>query len=115
MLGRIADEIWQRNNQVYSNVSNDLYRIMPNHLHALLLLEHHGADAERPPKLGTVINSFKGAVTKEARLTTGIPGLAIWQNGFHEKIVNSEASLNRIRQYILYNPHLDELRRTGGA
>ena len=117
-IGWIAEQIWQRNEDVYENFSNDLYSFMPNHLHALVLLEYHGVNVKPPPNLSTVIRSFKGCVTKEVRRLTGQPQLAIWQNNYHERIVNSDRALQNIREYIQYNPlkleqKLDELRGIG--
>jgi REP element-mobilizing transposase RayT len=112
-LGIIAKEVWKRNDAVYENFRNDLYCIMPNHIHALVLLEYYDVNSAVPPDLSRVIRSFKGCVTKEARQLLGNPNLAIWQKNYHEKIVNSEASLNQIRRYILYNPLMLELKRDG--
>lgn len=114
-VGWIAEQTWQRNDDIYDNFRNDVFCLMPNHLHALVQLGSQGRDLCPPPNLSTVIRSFKGCVTKETRRQMGSRDLAIWQNNFHEKIVNSEREIANVRNYILHNPmelecRFDEIR-----
>ncbi|MEZ5338204.1 MAG: transposase [bacterium] len=117
-IGWIAEQVWQRNDQIYSSFRNDVYCFMPNHLHALVQIESDGKSDESPPNLSTVIRSFKGCVTKEVRRHGGRPDLVIWQHNFHDRIVRSDRSLAAIRNYIANNPgalesRIDDLLGTG--
>jgi hypothetical protein len=38
-------------------------------------------------------------------------GEAVWQRGYYEHVIRDEESLNRIREYIIYNPQRWELDR----
>ena len=74
------------------------YVIMPNHIHLLLRVQ---ADANgRPmvaPTISTVVAQMKGAVSKHI-------GKSIWQKGFHDHIVRTEADYQDIWTYIENNP-----------
>ena len=62
--------------------------------------------ASGPPRrsLGAIIGSFKSATAKRINALRGTSGAPIWQRNYHEHILRSDESLNRIRQYILDNP-----------
>lgn len=56
----------------------------------------------RPGSLSSVVNHYKGAVTKGAR-RSGHDAFA-WQPRFHDHIIRNERSFQRIRHYIATNP-----------
>jgi len=112
-FGRLASEIWQRNNKVYPTVSNDVFRVMPNHLHALVLLEFGESTSSSGINLSTVISSYKGCVSKELRKLTGNPKFEVWQQNYYDSIILYERVLENVRQYIYYNPLLIVLEEQG--
>ena len=112
-FGRIALECWHRNDEVYQTVSNDLYRFMPNHMHALLMLEFGESTRDAGVHLSKVVTSYKGVVTKEIRRLTGNADMQVWQRNYYERIVTSKRALQNIRSYILYNPLMIELEGKG--
>lgn len=84
----------------------DAFVVMPDHVHLILGLagEHvDGAGRQRAGagSLGTVVGTWKAAVTRAARARgTGCR----WQRGYYEHIVRSETALDRHRRYIALNP-----------
>jgi len=66
-------------------------------------------DAQKPdtqkrvPTLGNVIGNYKAGVTRLARRYMG-DDCSIWQKRYHDHIIRNEESLNKIREYALYNP-----------
>jgi len=81
------------------DVDVDRFVVMPNHIHAIIVLA--GA---RDIALGKVVNTYKGGVTRQARQTLAQPHLSVWQSRYHDHIIRDETSLNTIRAYILHNP-----------
>lgn len=71
------------------------YCFMPDHFHGLLIGNGPSAD------LLLAVRNFKGAAATCAR-RLGIS--ALWQKGFHDHVIRSEESLNRVAWYILMNP-----------
>lgn len=93
----------------YKNISVDNYVIMPNHIHMIISLHCEFADGfVQPnsasvgyPTISTVIQQFKGAVTK--KIVFGL-----WQKSFHDHIIRNEEEYCKIWQYIDNNPVLWE-------
>ena len=81
----------------YPHITLDKYVIMPNHIHLILIINADNGRAMRAPTISTVVNQFKGYVTK----TVGFP---IWQKLFYDHIIRDNADYLRIWQYIDENP-----------
>ena len=82
----------------YPTISVDRFVVMPNHVH--LLLQIHTNTDGRPmaaPTISTVINQFKGIVSKKA-------GFSVWQKGFHDHVIRNEKDYLEIWNYIDGNP-----------
>jgi putative transposase len=127
-LGMIVEEELIRTQQIRPDVEIDAYIIMPNHIHAIFVinensLTHHEAERQskksdsdnvgahscaplrRPSRsLGSIIAGFKSVTTKRCNILRQTYNASIWQRSFHEHIVRSEADLNAIRAYIEANP-----------
>jgi REP element-mobilizing transposase RayT len=100
--------------------------VMPNHLHGLIAL---GTDPrqEKTPSLSRVVGWFKSITTTDYRRGVEqygwprFPG-TLWQEGFYDHIVRTEAARRRIERYIAANPanwtqdefHPDHNRRLEG-
>ena len=114
--GRIAQDEWRRTETVRSNIDLDLFVVMPNHMHGILLiaddLDQRGAaaqlqvrrDGNAPGSLGQIIGHFKSIVTKRIRRASGSNDLKIWQRNYHDRIIRNEKALHEVRNYILANP-----------
>ena len=118
-LGKVVDEEWQHIANFRSNVKLDLFVVMPNHFHGLLIIEASNKNGKSPSvttspiensrtlqagSLGAIIGQFKLAVTRRARSSRLNSEPRIWQRNYHEHIVRNEKSLNHIRQYVGENP-----------
>jgi len=116
-LGQIAEYELQLIPQRWRHIDLDLFVIMPNHIHAIIIIsdrENVGTaflpSAETPSKqpiLGHVIGNYKAGVTRLAHQQQLIKASElIWQMRFHDHIIRNEAGLNHIRDYVLHNPEL---------
>jgi len=56
----------------------------------------------QPNTLGSIIGQFKSVVTKKIRQDGRINFK--WQRGFYDRVIRNDDELNRIREYIIYNP-----------
>lgn len=123
--GRIAEENIPEIVHYWQNVDVDYYVVMPNHVHIILmmmdrdnlssspandvgtafLLSEHKTDAKNGvPTLGQIVGNYKASVTRHIRAIEQRPDILIWQSRYHDHIIRHEADLNRIREYVLYNP-----------
>jgi REP element-mobilizing transposase RayT len=126
--GKIVDNVWSAIPEHFANVNLDEYIIMPNHLHGILIIfkcldktydksnesNLNSKDEAQfgkpiPASLGTIIGSFKSAVTKRINGISDKVKISIWQRNYYEHIIRNEKDLFRIRQYIRQNPHKWEL------
>jgi len=118
-LGTIVRESWLSIAKKRSNLSLDQFVVMPNHLHGIIIIGEieplNRSPVESPSasqtsgklssdSLGTIVGQFKGEVTKRAKASVMTPALRIWQRNYYEHIIRDEASLNKIRAYIVENP-----------
>lgn len=77
-----------------NGVSIDTKIIMPNHVHVIFLL--NGSTIP----LGEIVRKFKAKVSH-------LFGQSVWQPNYYEHIIRTERALDRIREYIMYNPELE--------
>lgn len=107
----VADEL-RNTEKARSDVVLDRYVVMPNHLHAIIVIENKIeprrvplASVEsrlRPGSLGSVVGQFKSVCTKRIR-ANGLRDFA-WQTRYHDHIIRNQTALANIRTYITQNP-----------
>ena len=95
-MGAVAEGEIRALSHIYDNVFVDKYVIMPNHIHAIIMIANDGR-TQFAPTVSRIIKQFKGSVTKQI-------GFSIWQKSFHDRIIRSEAEYQKIWQYIDQNP-----------
>ncbi len=135
-VGRMVDACWEAIPAHYENTRVDVFQIMPNHLHGIVEIaeriaptpnhassvgveyvqplrkrpKQHHYQHVIPKSLGSIIRSFKAAVTREVRRNKNHEHTMIWQRDFYDHIVRSDIEYFYIRRYIEFNPllwHLD--------
>lgn len=82
----------------FGTVDIDVFVVMPNHVHGILLFE------DGAPTLPTVIGSFKSAASRDIRMLSSLTSVPVWQRGYYERVVRTEEELEAIRRYVLENP-----------
>ncbi|MBQ5329104.1 MAG: transposase [Oscillospiraceae bacterium] len=102
-FGKIAEQKLLEIEQHYENVFVDKYVIMPNHIHAIIILKKLKTERSRPfPTLSEVVGLYKSGVTKEIHKIES--ELKIWQKSFNDVIIRNEKAYNEICKYIYDNP-----------
>lgn len=106
--GRIVDEEWHRTSRLRSNVMPDAFVIMPNHLHAIVVIDYPTFGYRQPDepcqRLDRVVAGFKAACTRRIHQIYGQSGVVLWQRSFYDQIIRSERHLQHLRTYIENNP-----------
>jgi len=118
-IGRVVESTWCEIPMHFQNVSNEHFLIMPNHLHGIIIIENppdrarHAAplpqfnissQKSNPSTLGTIVGSFKSAVTKTIHQINGLEDIKVWQRNFDEHIIRDEQEYRSIVNYIMTNP-----------
>lgn len=99
----------------FAHADVDHFVVMPNHVHGIIVI-HHSSETFTPEQFGkpvsasisTIVRSYKSIVTREINKLRQSQGNRVWQSRFHDHIIRSETALNKIREYVLYNPALWE-------
>lgn len=102
--GTIVGDEWHALSIRFSSVILDAFVIMPNHVHAILILidSERGA-ASSAPTLGKIVRAFKSTSARRANRMLGRSG-KVWQRSYFERITRSDRELDAIRRYIEENP-----------
>jgi putative transposase len=134
-LGQIAQECLLSLPARFSNMELDHFVVMPNHVHALILLKElpsslsthtdqmpprfqsywRALEREQPPPgavpLYEMMRTFKALTTYHARRKGQTPSFA-WHTGYYERIIaENERFLDNVRRYISNNPLKWDLQR----
>jgi REP element-mobilizing transposase RayT len=117
--GRLVEASWQDLTSRFADISLDVFVVMPNHIHGIILVgaqfiapsaapdKNQGA-MNRAPTLGQIVRAYKASSTRLIRSRANAN--FAWQRNYYEHVIRNEESFNGIRQYILDNPfrwHLD--------
>jgi REP element-mobilizing transposase RayT len=123
MAGKIAQKCWTEIPAHYPSVKLDMFVIMPNHIHGILIIEENIEDIKvknmaraqdiaplrgmRSRKVmsgsvGAIVRGYKIGVSKWFLNNTFIKD--VWQRNYYEHIIRKEESLLKIQEYILNNP-----------
>ena len=127
--GQIAYNEWAKLPERFSNFELDVFQIMPNHIHGIIVLNeitHPQNNTGQPqnnmgqpqnnigqprglplPTVGDIVGAYKSLVANECLTifknnneTMG----KLWQRNYHEHIIRDEQSYQRISDYIINNP-----------
>ncbi len=121
--GQIAEEELERTTQIRHNVRIDPWSVMPNHVHAIIMIgddpritvETPRLDYVETPRrgvstaprqwrsgaLGAIVNQIKSICTKRIR-AIGVVDFS-WQSRFYDRIIRNETEMEAVYAYILGN------------
>lgn len=114
--GKIAKEQLFLLEERYSNLKIDRYVIMPNHIHAIFILDE-AVEINPRPTITDIVCAYKSLTTRECKKVQPIDKM--FQTSFYEHVIRGQADYDEIVEYIANNPkrwELDKLysEREGG-
>ena len=101
-LGEIAEKQLFLLADRYPYLTIDQYVIMPNHIHAILILNGETAGASPRPTLTDIVCTYKSLTTRECKKNGFREKL--FQTSFYEHIIRSREDYEEIVKYIYENP-----------
>ena len=131
--GAITLAVWEDLPRHYGHVRVDVFVVMPNHVHGIIVLTDdvtadvgtgavgvddvgvgtgaglkpaptEHAPTQRRQGLPEVVRAFKTFSARRINALRGTPGVAVWQRNYYEHVVRDERALDAIRQYVADNP-----------
>ena len=109
-IGEIAEKQLLLLEDRYHCLKIDQYVIMPNHIHAIFIIEDEAAGASPRPTIMDIVCAYKSLTTRECR-NIGFPE-KLFQTSFYEHIVRCREDYEEISKYLHENPlkwQFDEL------
>ncbi len=117
-IGVVVQHEWLKTSVMRKNIELDEFVIMPNHLHAIIIINdevqcrgtmHRAPTVEQFAKptlnsVPTIIRGYKAAVTSRVNEMHNTLGVPVWQRNYYEHVIRNEGSLHKIREYIVNNP-----------
>jgi len=95
----------------YPGIETDQFIVMPNHLHAILVIEHDRTTQGSVPALALsgYIQRFKSLTTRlyiESVKNGSYPVFdkRLWQKSYYDRIIRHEKEYQMIAEYIQTNP-----------
>jgi len=131
---RIVEVVWAGLPSHYPGMEGDAFVVMPNHVHAIVLLTgvaagfntagsagagsnpvcsvgtgsdpgcSVGAGFKPAPTVAEIVRALKTFSARRINELRGTPGVPVWQRNYYEHVVRNARVLDRIRSYIAANP-----------
>ena len=95
-LGQLAEQGLRSSALHFPGTRIDKYIIMPNHIHAIVVIEKKGTN------LSALVGQYKSFVTRE--IHKFCPGMSVWQSSFHDHVIRNQKEYEKIWLYIDANP-----------
>lgn len=107
-FGKIVQRAWFDLPKHNPHVELGAFCIMPNHVHAVIIIIAVGAGLRpaptRPHPLSEIVRAFKSFSARRINELRKLQGVPVWQRNYYEHIIRSEEEHNRIHLYIESNP-----------
>jgi REP element-mobilizing transposase RayT len=120
-LGDAVRRCWEELPRHVAGFALDAFVVMPNHVHGIIFRDvgaghdpplhlgianrrDRGAGHDPPLHLGMAIGLFKSASGRIINEVRGTPGQRVWQRGYFERVIRSDAEHAALRRYIAENP-----------
>jgi len=117
--GQIVADEWQRSSQIRHEMELDLWVVMPNHFHGIVIIDRRDRETvitqkrdrysipfQKPRSLSSLVSGFKSSVSRRINQYRRTPEHPVWQRNYHEHIIRNQRSLQQIREYVQNNPQL---------
>ncbi|MBP3315603.1 MAG: hypothetical protein J6M03_07245 [Clostridia bacterium] len=110
LFGEIAEKQLFLLEDRYPYLAVDKYVIMPNHIHAIMILNSKTAGASPRPTIMDIVCAYKSLTTRDCKKNGYNEKL--FQTSFYEHIIRGGEDYEKITKYIYENPmrwYYDEL------
>jgi putative transposase len=125
-MGMIAYHEWLETPVIRKNVGLDVFVVMPNHIHGIIIIKEAGCGGElnspfnnpmnnieegvcntplhSPSQtIGSIVRGYKASVTGKINALKNTKGIVVWQSNYWEHIIRDEGSYSNISEYIINN------------
>lgn len=93
-IGIVAENELCNIEKNFDNVIIDKYVVMPNHVHAIIVIQN----SEKTYSLSQIIGWYKAGVARKVHKTH--PDINVWQKSFYDRIIRGDSEYVQICKYI---------------
>ena len=104
--GKIAREQLFLLEERYPSLKVDQFVIMPNHIHAIFILEETAGASPRPT-IQEIVCAYKSLTTRACK--KAFPTEKVFQTSFYDHVIRGQEDYLEIAEYIANNPKQWEL------
>jgi REP element-mobilizing transposase RayT len=107
--GKIVQNIWKDLLKHYVSIDNDVFTIMPNHVHGIIVIHEENwrsgskPDPTKKYTLSEIVRAFKTYSSRKINASRHSQGTVLWQHGYFEHVIRDEKEYYEIGEYILSN------------
>ena len=107
--GDIVQNIWQDLPDHYASIDNNVFTIMPNQIHGIIVIHEENwrsgskPDPTKKLPLSEIVRAFKTYSSRKINEFRYTQGTVIWQHGYYEHVIRDEKEYYEIGEYILSN------------
>ena len=115
-FGEIVASVWKEIPLHYPEVNNEIFIVMPNHVHGIISILDSGRAGSKPAPtsarpLSELVRAFKTYSARRINELRNSQGTPVWQRNYHEHVIRGESEYQQIGEYILFNPARWEMDR----
>ena len=109
-FGKIVKSCWNDLTTHYAGISNDIFTVMTNHIHGIIMVHDENRRAGSKPAptkkhhLSEIVRAFKTYSSKGINRIRKSPGVGVWQCSFYEHVIRDDKEYLEIGEYIFHNP-----------
>ena len=94
--GKIAERDLKEIPLHFPNIRMDAYIIMPNHIHAIVIMEQDDSTS-----LNQMVGLYKSGVSRKIHKMK--PEAIIWQRSYYDHVIRNQVEYEKIWEYVTYN------------
>ena len=107
-LGNEINNIWKELPNHFPNIECDIYQIMPNHIHGIIIINKLTNASDKNVGIGDIVCAFKSLSVvrclKKSKSRNETLG-KLWQRNYYEHIIRTPQEHYKIANYIISNPY----------
>jgi putative transposase len=107
-FGLIVEKVWKEIPMHYPGVNNEVFIVMPNHIHGIIAIHDVERAGSKPAPTKTyplfeIVRAFKTYSSRKINTLRNMKGISVWQRNYYEHIIRSEKDYREIGEYVVNN------------
>ena len=108
-FGEAVASVWKEIPLHYPEINNEVFIVMPNHVHGIIIIQDIGRAGYKPAptkthSLSEVVRGFKTYSSRRINEIQKSQGKMVRQRSYYEHVIRNEKDYQKIGEYILFNP-----------